>query len=355
MRNYLRHILFFAILFGLTPLIIACSAIATPEIIVQTESTATDTLTVIQTPTLLPTDTTTFTATSMPPTDTPTATATSTATAIPTATLTDTPTATATNTPTLTPTASPTLPPLLTATPTPQPETSSVVYPPIPSGKGLLYVINFHSDEAQFRFFDHPEEYHIPGKSVAPEGGVLELFLDPGHYRWASVIEFANLRGEGELEIVEGQIHGLGLVQGKVGPTDIVEGFLIGSDPLAPPVTPTPTPIPTPPTPSPGKTTLVIALDRGAEVLVNGQSIIIPQGQRLFLELVPGPQDIKLSFELALPEEAPSGAPSTIVVGKEFTYELPPNSICDWFFMPSDEVNPAKGHGPQEEFTCKTL
>jgi len=318
----------------------ACLNVPTPEIAV-VEPTATGTPAPTNTPTSItdtPAVTNTLTSTATPtpvlatetPTNTPTETAAPTDTATPTQTPAHTSTPTQTPTETLTPTSTPMpLPPSKTPTPEPQ----GFAYPSIPAGKSLLYVINFNGDEAQFRFFDRPEQYVIPGKRVAPEGGVLELFLDPGHYRWASEIPFANLKGEGELDLSEGQIQGLGLVQGKEGPQDVVEGFLIGSDPFAPPVTPSPTPVPTPPTPSPGKSVLVIGLDRAFEVVMNGQRIVTPQGQRLFLELDPGRHVILIAYEFAPPAEStegPFGSPDTLIASTEHTFNLPPDSICDY-------------------------
>lgn len=331
---------FILIALMLSILATACRNEATPEI-AAVEPTATSTPAPTDTPvppTDTPTATNTATSTPIPPTGTPTSTPTETATAIATATSTATPTrtpapaATPTPTPTETPLPTPTpLPPPPTETPTPAPQ--GFAYPPIPAGKSLLYVINFNGDEAQFRFVDRPEQYLIPGKSVAPEGGVLELFLDPGRYHWASEIPFANLKGEGALDLGEGQIQGLGLAQGKVGPDDVVDGFLIGSDPFAPPVTPSPTPIPTPPTPSPGKLVLVIGLDRAFEIVMNGQSIHTPHGQRLFLELDPGQHVILIAYEIAHPAEYTEGSfglPTTSIVSTEHYFDLPADSICDY-------------------------
>jgi hypothetical protein len=92
------------------------------------------------------------------------------------ATATTTPTATASPTSTYTPTAIPTRTPTNSSTPlsTPYsntaaptipdchpPTSSGYPYPPIPSGKGLLYVINFHGEEVRFAFQGQEEEYRI--------------------------------------------------------------------------------------------------------------------------------------------------------------------------------------------------
>jgi hypothetical protein len=173
------------------------------------------------------------------------------------------------------------------------PPVSGVVYPEIPAGQSLLYVINYHSDEAQFHIFDQEGDYLIPGKSSVPDGGVLELFLDPGHYRWASVIQFANLRGEGEFDIAAGQIYGLGLAHGKVGPQDVVEGLALGPDPLSPPTTPSPTPIPIAPAPADGKVMLVlISSGSSGDILFPEQKYVLEANTRLFIEVDPGFQDI---------------------------------------------------------------
>jgi hypothetical protein len=208
-------------------------------------------------------------------------------------------------------------------TPTPEPEPQSGRYPAIPSGKGLLYVINFHGDEVQFRFIDRPEQYVIPGKQVAPEGGVLELFIDPGSYGWVGEIPFANLKGEGALDVVEGQIQGLGLVQGKLGSQDVIEGFPIGSDPLAPPVAPTPTP----PTPSPNKALLLLRTDIApGDVTFRDQHYPLEVGQTLTLELDPGFYDINFTFLYACELE---GCPLQIVNNHQV--ELQSNSVCELF------------------------
>lgn len=323
----------FVILLCTLTLATACAgqSASTPggEALVQVEPTVTFT----ETPPVTPSST----QTPIPPTPTVTATATTTptATASPTSTYTPTviPTRTPTNSPTPLPTHTPTPLPPPSPTATPQPATGSgYPYPPIPGGKGLLYVINFHGEEVRFAFQGQEEEYRIPGKSVAPEGGVLELFLDPGHYQWSGFIEFPELKGEGELEIVEGQIQGLGLVQGKVGPQDVIEGFLIGSDPFAPPVTPTPTPIPTPPTPSPGKAVLIVKSGGfPAEVLIQNQKHVLPAGQTIFLELDPGSYDLEflIEFEALNVEniEAPSGTIPTFVILTD-KVELVAGSIC---------------------------
>lgn len=253
---------------------------------------------IIETPAATPS----LTSTPAPPTTTATSTGTSTSTLAPvpptktpTATSTNTATPTGTSTSTPLPTDTPTSVPIPTDTPTP--EITSVIYPVIPDGQGLFYVINFHADEAQFHFFDRPEEYRIPGKSIVPDGGILELFLAPGQYRWAGVIQSAELRGEGEIEIVAGQIQGLGLAYGKIGPKDVVEGINLGSDPLSPPVTPSPTPIPVAPTPSPGKTTLVFITETySGDILFQNQSHSIEQQNRLFLELDPIFYDINFAY-----------------------------------------------------------
>lgn len=284
---------------------------------------------------ILPTDTSTIVLT---PTKSPTPVATY--TPIPTATPTKTATSTPTNTNTPAQIATATIIPTATSTfipiPTEQPYTSTLVpeisvvnslYPSIPSGKGLLYVINFHSDAAQFYFFDRPEEYRISGKSLAPEGGILELFLDPGIYRWASVIEFANLRGEGQIEIVEGQIQGLGLVYGKIGPKDIVEGFLIGSDPLSPPVTPSPTPIPTPPIPSRGHTMIILNSGNLSGVgAIAGWQYPLQAGTWYQVEWPAGVYDVEFIYDRYFTCNGTCFVNSTILF-KDI--EFPPDNICD--------------------------
>ncbi len=277
---------------------------------------ATDT----STPTNIPTATSTA-----PPTSTPTFTSTAstpTSTSTPAASATDTPTLIPTNTPLPQPTSAPTLE-----------SQSGYVYPPIPAGNGLVYVINFYGDEVTFIFQGREEQYTIPGKSVAPDGGVLELFLSPGHYEWFAEIGYLGLKGAGELQILEGQIHGLGLSAGKIGPKDVIEGFLIGSDPLAPPAAPTPIPIPTPPTPAPGKAVLV--LDPGGvagEFLIQNRKYMVDGQQKLFIELEPGFHDIVYIFEASSmwpnsENESSYNLPNLT----EFTFkvELPANSICE--------------------------
>ncbi len=129
------------------------------------------------TPTSIPTATSTTSPTSTPTaTSTAPPTSTPTVTSIPTASATDTPTLIPTNTPLPQPTSAPTLE-----------SQSSHVYPPIPAGNGLVYVINFYGDAVTFVFQGREEQYTIPGKSVAPDGGVLELFLSPGHYETARI------------------------------------------------------------------------------------------------------------------------------------------------------------------------
>jgi hypothetical protein len=231
-----------------------------------------------------------------------------------------------TDTPTPPPTATPVrLPP--SSTPAPQ-APAARAYPPIPPGKGLLYVINFHGDEAQFYFIGQQGEYPIPGKAAAPEGGVLELFLDPGAYRWASRIPTAGLSGEGELQIATGQIHGLGLIQGLVGDRSVVEGFWIGADPFAPAQTPTPTP-------SPGKAVLV--LDSGSysgDVQFPGATYQILGGKSLFLEVEPGFQDINVTYYVPGEGETVCGFYGCGLTGNisfKFQLTLPADSICDLF------------------------
>lgn len=288
-----------------------------------------------------PTSAPTATATAVPATATFTPTATATATATftpkPTATFTQTPTPspTATSTPTDTPSPTATFTARPTATPkpviptdTPTPEPAGYAYPAIPEGQGLLYVINFHSDEAQFYFFDDPTEYRIPGKSTVPDGGVLELFLSPGDHRWASVIDAKGLHGEGHITIESGQIQGLGLVQGKVGPQDVVEGILLGSDPMAPAETPTPTPIPTPPTPSTGKAVVVFYTHgRGGELsFLDEHYPFEPESRRAF-EFEPGP----ISFSFSYPDTLVKFYQQDHWMYWTETYlaDLPPDSICD--------------------------
>jgi hypothetical protein len=340
-----HYFTFSAILFGFILLAAACNGQATPKPLTQVD------LTVSATATAMPTNAPTATSSSTPTPVPPTATSTPippTDTLTPTGTSTNTPTPTSASTNTPVPTDTPTIPLPPTATPTPEPEPAGHAYPPVSEGKGLLYVINFHGEEAQFYFIGREGEYRIPGKNTAPDGGMLELFLDPGHYRWASIIESAGLRGEGELDITEGQIHGLGLVQGKVGPQNVVEGFLIGSDPLAPDVTPTSTPIPTPPTPSPGKTTLVLEPGgRNGDILFLDQKHQIESGHRLFLELEPGFYDINFNY-------TPGDMYTCDFAGcrrdnygtANFQVTLPANSICDLF---------VGGKSSDGDLSCKPL
>ena len=198
------------------------------------------------------------------------------------------------------------------------------------------------------------EQYTIPGRSVAPDGGVLELFLSPGHYEWFAEIGYLGLKGAGELQILEGQIHGLGLSAGKIGSKDVIGGFLIGSDPLAPPVTPTPTPIPTPPTPVPGKAVLV--LDTGGvagEFLIQNQKYIADGQQKLFIELEPGLHDLVYIFEIS------AVCPNCEIKGEynipnlaenTFKVELPPNSICELHTRTDEGMN-TKLHG----YNCQSI
>ncbi len=346
-------------------LTVACNAqiptVSQNEDLAQIEET--NTVTVAQTAehTPIPTHTPVPAADTFTPTNTPTATSTTSPTSTPTATstapptstptFTSTPTASATDTPTLIPTNTPL--PQPTSAPTPESQ-SGHVYPPIPVGNGLVYVINFYGDEVTFVFQGREEQYTIPGKSVAPDGGVLELFLSPGQHEWFAEIGYLGLKGAGELQILEAQIHGLGLSAGKIGSKDVIEGFLIGSDPLAPPVTPTPTPIPTPPTPAPGKAVLV--LDTGGvagEFLIQNQKYIADGQQKLFIELEPGLHDLVYIFEHSSMwpnSEHKSWYNLPNLMDCTFKVELPANSICELHTRTDKGVN-TKLHG----YNCQSI
>ncbi len=162
-----------------------------------------------------------------------------------------------------------------------------------------MYVINFFGDEVKFIFPNSGEEHIIPGRATMPDGGILELFLSPGNYEWLAEIGYTGLKGAGRFDVTAGQIQGIGLSQGKVGPEDVIEGFDIGADPLAPPVTPTPTPVPTPPTPSPGRA--VLAVDTGGvagELIIEGQKHITDGQSVLFVEVSAGDQDVVYIYDL---------------------------------------------------------
>jgi hypothetical protein len=131
-------------------------------------------------PTFTVTPLPTATVTPVPPTATPTSTAMPTAIATPTSTATPTPTATAT----LQPTATPTLPAFLL----------TQDFPPIPTGKGALIVVNHLSRELGLDIGSRL--YKIPGL------GRMLIFLSPGHYTFSLTIP--GYRGyTGATEIVE--------------------------------------------------------------------------------------------------------------------------------------------------------
>jgi len=248
-----------------------------------------------------------------------------------------TPVATETSTPFPTETPQPTETSAPTNTPIPQPESTSR-YPTIPEGQSLLYVINFFGDELQFRFEGQMEPYRVPGKSVAPEGGVRELFLQPGHYKWAGVVEFVGVSGGGEFDLAAGEIQGLGIAEDHTG----LIGFLIGPDPLAPPATPTPVPTLVPPSkPSAGKVTFVYftpewAIDATLTFLDQAYALI--PGERLVIELEPGFYDITMSY-FSEPIDCPNGAVCLSNDSHSYKVDLLANHICEL-------------QGKLKQFTC---